>query len=171
MRNIAFLLLVCAVASGCSTTVHLRSTMDANRKVAGGSAILRLRSGEVYEGHQFAFAQDTTCFVNETNDSLLCICSREIVLVQVHHHGGGALEGLMLGGLGGVGAGLVGGSGMGSGGDARMGRGLLVLGGMVLGGIGGAIVGGAFGHNYTFIMPRDSADAQSPGLETPNTDR
>ncbi len=170
MRQIVLVVFVCIFASGCTTTVPLRSPMDANHKVQESSAVLMLRSGVALEAEHLMFGEDTTRFTDPRSDSQLSVCSRDVASVRVTHHGGGAMEGMMLGGLGGAAFGLVAGTGMGSGGDARMGKGFLLMGSITLGGFCGAVFGGALGHDYLFIMPPDTAAAigREPNALNPN---
>ena len=156
MKGVVQLIILSGVISGCSTTIQLSSPLDANRKINGGSATLTANSGVVYHGCEIQISRDSTRFENQDNDSLLCLAMRDLRSIEIVHHGGGAVEGLVFGGLGGLGIGLIAGLGKGSGGDEGMGRGLLALGTTVLGSVGGLIVGALSGHVITLIMPPDS---------------
>jgi hypothetical protein len=162
MRFAVLILLMGSLFVGCSTTSRLASAPDANRKLGRGSALLTMRSGESVRCYQAEFGPDSSHFLCGLNDSLTRVSTRDIDMVQVTHHLGGALEGLIVGGFGGLGVGLVAGTGYGSGGDEGMGRGWMILSMMVLGGTGGAVVGAIKGHDYTYIFPPDSTQSRSP---------
>jgi hypothetical protein len=169
MKLATMVFIMASVFSACSSTIRLTSPLDANRKVGGGPADLHLRSGLTYDGRQVHVSQDSTRFFNQSNDSLIQLPTRNIESIRVTHHGGGALEGLMFGGLGGCGVGILAGIGLASGGDEGMGRGLLALGALTLGASCGLIIGAVKGHDYTFIMPTDTVTAQSDtsGISNP----
>jgi uncharacterized protein YceK len=153
MRSIAVAALSIVLLSGCSTTASLVSPTEANQKVGDGSAVLNLRSGRSYRCRDVQVGMDSTRFVDRTTDSVVVVQTHDLKSVEVTHHAGGALEGLLFGGIGGAGFGLLAGSGMGQGGDEGMGKGLLVLATTVVGATGGVIIGVIKGHNYTFIFP------------------
>ena len=160
MKSVVGIFALSCLFAGCSTTQQLASCADANRKVGGGTAMLHLRSGLAYEAEQIHVTQDSTMFINSENDSLVVLPTGVIKSFRLTHHGGGALEGLLFGGLGGVSIGLL---------AAENGGGGAAFYGGIIGGIGGAIVGGLKGHNYTFILPADSVGGHSKGLSIVET--
>jgi hypothetical protein len=69
------------VFSGCSTTAHLSSPLEANRKVGGSSATVNMRSGATFDGVQYVFGQDSTFVFPQDSSQLLD--STQNVQVQI----------------------------------------------------------------------------------------
>ena len=148
--------------SGCSSTIRLTSVDEANQKVGGGSATLSLRSDKEYDARAIDIGRDSTRFIERDTDSIRRLPTRSIRSIRLTHRGGGALEGVMFGGLGGGVAGLLIFSGYSRGGDEGMGRGLGILSMTVLGAAGGLVAGIIKGHDYTFIFPDDHETMVKP---------
>lgn len=138
------------------STVELATPTDANKKIGEGDAIMYLKSGQEYEVREMNVMMDSTKCVDKMTKQTVMFPTDEIQSIKMTHHGGGALEGLLFGGLGGSALGLVLGLGMGTGGDEGMGRGLLVFTGLATGTVGGFMFGIIKGHEYTFVFPDDS---------------
>jgi hypothetical protein len=142
--------------SGCSSTVELSSAVDANREIGEGAATVSLKSGQEYEGREVRVSTDSTRFVDRNAKDILQFPNQDIRSIRVAHHGGGAVEGLLFGGLGGGALGLALGIGMDTSGDEGMGKGLLLITCMAVGSVGGLTFGAIKGHDYTFVFPNDS---------------
>ncbi len=147
---------IALATSGCSSTILLTSALDANRKVGHGAADIILTSGRRYAAHAMCIQTDSTEFIDSGSLDTVRIPTHSIHSIQIVHHGGGALEGLMLGGLGGTAFGLFTTIGTGSSGNASMGKGLWVIATTVVGATGGLVFGAIKGHDYTYICPIDS---------------
>ena len=165
MRISVCLCFISLLVSGCSSTVELPSAVDANRKIGDGAATIFLKSGQQYDTREVHVHADSTQFVDRKTEDVLQFSTREIQSIQVTHHGGGALEGLLFGGLGGGVLGLTLGIGTGTSGDEGMGKGLLLLTGLAVGSVGGFTYGAITGHDYTFVFPSDSVVV---GARTPD---
>lgn len=150
------LCLSCLIISGCSSTVELTSAVNAHRRIGAGSVVVQLKSGQEFAGRDLNVRADSTLFIDRKTEDTLRFSTRDIRSVQVTHHGGGAVEGLFLGGLGGGALGFVLSSGLNSSGDEGMGKGLAILTGLLGGGAGGLVLGAVYGHDYTFVFPGDS---------------
>ena len=151
--------------SGCSSTLELTSVADANKEIGKGSATVLLKSGQEYDGREVDARADSTRFVDSKAGTTLQFPTGEIRSIRVVHRGGGAIEGLLFGGLGAGALGLALTAGMKTGGDEGMGKGLVVLTSFVVGGAGGIVFGVIKGHDYTFVFPDDSVASgwsQSP---------
>jgi len=166
MIRISSIILFCIILSGCTTTVHLRSPQDVNRSIHDSSAKLNTKSGITYYAQGIEVSNDTTRFIDQTDNIPLCIQTQDIVSIQLTHHFPGAIEGVLWGSLGGLATGLVLGIVMapGSDSDSGMGRGLLALGAMVFGGAGGFLFGLASGHSYVYVLPKDSLKVEGLDL-------
>jgi len=156
-KTIVGLAILVGAASGCSSTVVLTSPVEANRRIGAYEGTVRLRSGVEYEVRQIHVFADSTGFVDCSNDSTLHMPNRSIESIRICHHGGGAIEGLLFGGLGGTAAGLTLGIGLSSNGDEGTGKGLLALTGLAIGSAGGLALGGIKGHDYALVFPQDSS--------------
>ena len=155
-RTCWFALIAGISLPGCSSTVELASATDANRKIGNNDAIVRLRSGQEYEAREVHVRDDSTRFVDCKLEETVQIPTRSIETIRISHHGGGAMEGLLFGGLGGGALGFGLGVGPGNHGDEGMGKGLLLISGLAVGTVGGLVIGAIEGHVYTFVLPRDT---------------
>lgn len=157
MTQIGLCLFITSIAlPSCSSTVQLASALDANRKRRNNDAIVRLRSGQQYEAREVHVRADSTGFVDYSIEEPVQVPTRSIESIRISHHGGGAMEGLLFGGLGGGALGFGLGVGLGNHGDEGMGKGLLLISGLAVGTVGGLVIGAIEGHVYTFVLPRDT---------------
>ncbi len=168
MKSISALLFISLALAGCSTTNRLTSPQQGNSRIGTGSAVLRLKAGETFKVHRMRFDTDSVICYNSATDSLMCFSLAEIKSVRITQHGGGALEGLMVGGLVGTGLGLLQGTKMGSGGEAQMGKAGALFTGMVVGGGTGLILGALKGRDYIFLMPMDTLVTEAEMSRSPN---
>ncbi len=168
MKSISVLVLISLALAGCSTTNRLTSPQQGYSRIGTGSAVLRLKAGETFKVHRMHFDTNTVICYSSATDSLMRFSLADIKSVRITHHGGGALEGLMVGGLVGTGLGLLQGTKMGSGGEDQMGKTGALFAGMVVGGATGLILGALKGRDYIFLMPIDTVVTEAETSRSPN---
>jgi hypothetical protein len=123
-----------------------------------------MKSGEGFEARRVTFGADSTRFLTGDPDTLMAIPTNSVKSIRITHHGGGALEGLIIGSASGgvffiaskISPSL----------DASYGGVLLLL----AGGLGGATFGAIAGHDYTFVFPEDSLGAKERSFRTVEPD-
>jgi hypothetical protein len=157
-------IIVCVLtlaASGCSSTKQVSSLAILNRSIGSGPAIVHMKSGEGFEARRVTVGADSTRFLSGDHATLVAIPTNTVKSIQVTHHGGGALEGLVFGAFGG---GLL---------FVTMRNseyGLFGLVMIVVGGLGGVTYGAIAGHDYTYVFPQDTLDAKEAPVRTVEPD-
>ena len=154
--------------ASCTSTIQLSSEADANKKIGKGGATIYLKSGREFSGRQLFVRADSIQFVDADIADTLRFPTDDVESIEVRHHGGGAFEGFIFGGLGGCAFGLTAGLGASSSGEAGAAKGLLVFTGLTVGSVGGLVIGAIKGHTYTFIPPTDSTTIPSGSLDIGN---
>lgn len=156
-RNILILILALTIpACTSSSVIQHNSLSEINRKLSGQSAVISMTSGETYNGKGIELSDTSSTFINQMNDSLTVIRTKDIESIYFKHRAGGAIEGLLLGASIGAAGGLIGSMNIGSGSDAKGGRVISGVIGGVIGGLAGLAAGISKGHEYIYKMPQDS---------------
>jgi hypothetical protein len=171
MRTGFILCLLSFVISGCSTTVQLESADDANSRIDVETAKIVLKSGVEYTGERLYVGRDSTRFIDVRTTGVLEFANRDIQYIRVSNQTVGAAEGLLIGA---VGMGLLGfviaphnvhPSDEDK--DNQLGipiRPFTIMLCAIGGGVAGAVFGVIRGHQYTYLLPKNTAKI---GLETP----
>lgn len=163
-RKMKFVIVVIIMAFSfysCSSTVQLSSYSEANKKVRNGSAMLYMKTGQTYDGEKIQFGPESTWFINRDNDSLMQVKTQDLEYVYARHHTGGALEGLLIGGVIGAAGGLVGSMIQGSTASKNSGQLLVAILTGTFGSLIGLVFGAAKGHEYKFVLPQQDTSRAS----------
>ena len=155
MKSILLFLIV-GISSGCSTTMQLHSINEARNKIEGRSGTLSVNADAgQYDARDIRIGADSTVFLDLKAYSMRHIANTDVASVKIVQRGGGAFEGLIVGGLCGLLAGYQNAV------HERTG-----LGGLYVGGIGGVVVGATvgylIGHRHNFVFRSDSVLVSQP---------
>jgi hypothetical protein len=156
MKSDLLPLVIVFLLIGCSSTYRVSSPEEANRKIGQRDAKVVLTSGREYDARTILVRNDSISFIDGMSNEIQVVPTTDVLSIQTADRWGGALEGLMLGGLGGGVAGFALGS-ISSKGDQRgLGVALATFGGIAIGSVSGLIWGVLEGHQYTVEFVQDS---------------